>query len=217
MTRFAAAVVTKLAGCSGNQVERLSRKIEGVMVQVVEAVIERPESVFEFKNSRTADRTGETFLVDKLKVSNGSPTKKVDFKGANPPMMAVVPSSKLSASDEHGNRYELKTALGAWLKQDKPRALLNGDSASDVVVFEKPIPAATMLTIDLPRDKLGLAQAIELRIPTAKIGVAEDTEAEGHENLCLRLSGGAEAAWDLSQQKSSKDFELRIQRSLKPH
>jgi hypothetical protein len=103
--------------------------------------------------SGTTQSKDDLFILA-IKLRNSSSTKRIDFDGWPEENSFTV---NCRASDEHGNRCKvINFGFGQERVGDESGETIepNG-SRTAVVVFEKPIPLATQMTIDLDGAAIG--------------------------------------------------------------
>jgi hypothetical protein len=134
-------------------------------------------------------RSDDEFLKIRVEVRNINPTRKIDFEGWS---HAILNAPRLT--DDLGNRYEpARFKTGATIPgQVSSATLYTGKEVTDLLVFQRPVPAATRLYLELPPDNVGTTEPIRFtfiaklppdppRAPTPKgsgKGVAKTAPAE---------------------------------------
>ncbi len=148
-----------------------------VGVRVVAVEVGKPRIV------RADGRPGtprDDYLIIHLELTNNDPTKRIAYSGWG----GRVPRAQRGILvDNHNNSYELKTFPQGPIEGQQTRtSLYPGEPMADLLVFERPVPAAEFLRLELPAAAFGETGAIRFTIPKQRIGAppAEHVAAAAH-------------------------------------
>lgn len=146
-----------------------------VEVRVVSAEVGKPK--IHRGDGRYATPT-EEYLIVELELTNTDPAKKLVHKGWGGRSGAVA---GVALVDNHGNPYKPKAFSGGTIEGQQSEASLYPDEPlSDVLVFERPVPAASYLRLTLPASVFGQTGSLRFQIPKPMIGAESgDQVAEG--------------------------------------
>jgi hypothetical protein len=118
------------------------------------------------------DRTGTLQLEDCLHVALAlcslDETKKLDYTGWAPGGIGrrVADAQWATLIDEHGNAYKpLGHVFGLARQRDEGAAIRPGEDTAETLYFERPIAAATRLTLTLPGAAIGVDGSLTLQLP----------------------------------------------------
>lgn len=114
--------------------------------------------------------SAEDLLLVRLKITNTSTTKKMNYKTWRGGMMSLTKDFG-SMSDEFGNFYkridtDTKTPLDSIERSD---SIYPEKSITDTLVFEIPTDSAKTLTLDMPGDNIGQRQNVKFKISVQEI------------------------------------------------
>jgi hypothetical protein len=110
-------------------------------------------------------QTKEPYLQIWLRVTNEGFTRKIDFRGWNPPEGLDAPR----VTDSAGNTLPAKTFEGGWEPPGKTTgaSLFPGKWTDSLLIFAAPTPTSGDLHLELPGSALGASQPVRLQIPRA--------------------------------------------------
>src|SRR6266851_5069189 len=111
-------------------------------------------------------RDSSDFIRITVSVGNSSENAKVDYESWGYTSWLVC-RHRARLTDDFGNNYRpLSLDLGVQLDgQIGYRALAPGDWIKDIMYFEKPIPQATSLRLELPGSAVGERGSLKFSIP----------------------------------------------------
>ncbi|WP_020469408.1 hypothetical protein [Zavarzinella formosa] len=142
-------------------------KHDGLQVYVHSAKVEQVP--LQYKDKNDGKTTGEVLII-RFDLENLSANKKVDYQSwADAPELR--PSEYASLHDNFGNGYKIikvfpSHPVDSVSSESEP--IHPGKTVKDAIMFEKPIPGATHLDLDLPAKNFGGDGVVRFRLPVPK-------------------------------------------------
>ncbi|MDZ7620699.1 MAG: DUF4339 domain-containing protein [Patescibacteria group bacterium] len=134
-----------------------------VNVRIVSVRIDKPRII---RGTGRAATPKEDCLIVTLELVNSDPEKKIVHAGwGRPPAI-----QRVAINDNHGNPYKVETYSGTIDGQQSNTSLYADDPIQDVLVFERPVPAAEYLRLELPASAVGENGVLRFQIPKSMIG-----------------------------------------------
>jgi hypothetical protein len=139
-----------------------SWKVGEVSVKVASAEIGHPTL---YRGSTPIGQTQEEFLVVHLELSSTNPSKKIDYPGW------YDRDSRVKMTDDQGNQYRMKMFSSgiAVDGQSSGRSIYPDKTSTETLVFERPIPAARYLQLELPGSGLKVKDKGRFYLPISML------------------------------------------------